>query len=479
MQIISALLGILLIISCNDQQGIQQVPITTTSEEAKSHYLKARFFQNMRQLDSAENELSAALKKDSTFAMAYMMKGMIAEDFRDRRHYIAQAMKYVPNATKGEQLWIKARNAYYGTQEGDTTEFEYFRQLVNLYPEDYFANYLFGFVNHHHGTSEIDTAIRYLNKAISIKEDFTLAIEDLAYAYMEKGNFIDAEKYASANIALLPGLAEPLNTHAEILMRMGKHRESIEVYRKVLDLNPSSAWSIIGIAANLNYQSKHREAREELNRLDDFENISDYHFRHKWRARVVSFLDEGKVDSALNVLERQKQLGLKNLTDHEPLFHAYMSYMRKTDLLFRMGDHINGKKEYQNWLAFVEATISRESTIRNIQNLGSFYNAYGHYHRGEFDLALKDLEIYQDLVGEENEKFLELKAKILWNTGQDAEALKTVHSMGQENPYYLYLAAAILKDANHSEEGAEMIEKINSMYLIDDIDLAYTRSIIQ
>ena len=473
------MLGILLIICCSERQAVEQVPLTTTSEVAKSHYLKARFYQNLRKLDSAEYELSSALKIDSTFAMAYMMRGMIAEDFQERRHYIAQAMKYAHDVTKGEQLWIKARNAYYGTQEGDTTEFEYFRHLVNLYPEDYFANYLFGFVNHHHGTSEIDTAIQYLHKAVSIKEDFTLAIEDLAYAYMEKGDFMNAEKYASTNLALLPGLAEPLNTYAEILMRMGKHRESIEVYRKVLDLNPSSAWSIIGIAANLNYLGKHREAREELNRLDDFKSISDYHFRHKWRASVVSFLDEGKIDSALNMLERQKQLGLKNLTDHEPLFHAYMSFMRKTDLLFRIGDHINGKKEYQNWLAFVEANLSRESTIRNIQNLGSFYNAYEHYHRGQLDLALEDLEIYKDLVGEENEQFSELKTKILWKTGQYAKALEIIRSLGQENPYFLYLTAIILRNKNHKEEAAILISEINSMYLIDDIDLAFTRSLIR
>ncbi len=419
--------------------------------------------------------LDKALQEDSTFALAFMMKGMVSENSENRRMYIKKAMKYAPQVSEGEQLWIKARNVFYGTQEGDSTEYEYFKKLVGLFPEDPYANYLYGFVNHHHDNFYPDTAVAYLRRSVELDKNFTLAIDDLVYAYLENGDLINARKMASQNVERLPNLADPKNTYAEILMSLGNHQESIESFEKAFALDSTSAWSIIGIAANLNYLNQHSKARKELEKLDNFKDISDYNFRHKWRARVVSYIDEGKLDSAILVLENQKQLGLKKETTHEPLFHAHMSFLRKLNLLFEMGDIENGKREYEEWLQFTKNNISRESTLKNVQDLGDYYIAYEHFHKNRFDHALQSIELYKESITEENAQYKRLMAKILWKKGNPEQALMVLVSTGLEGHSEQYLYASVLLSEGQKNEAQVWVDKINSTYLIDDIDLALTR----
>src|SRR5438876_5814593 len=53
-------------------------------------------------------------------------------------------------------------------------------------------------------------------------------------------------------------------------LKMGRHAESIEMYRKALAADPHFNSSHVGIAANLMYQEKHDAARaEELKRSEE------------------------------------------------------------------------------------------------------------------------------------------------------------------------------------------------------------------
>lgn len=461
--------------SCGKTEKINTIPITTKSEKARQYYHEARHFQNQYELDSASNRIDKALEEDSAFAMGYLLKGMVSENFETRRMNVIKALDLSPQTSNGEQLWIKARNIFYGNQEGDSTELQYFNKLVELYPQDPYANFMYGFVNHHHNNSFLDTAIAYLKKAVALDGKLTLAIDDLAYAYLEIGDFKSAEKMALRNVGLLPNLATPKNTYAEILMRLGKHNQSIESYKKALAVDSNSAWSVIGIAANLNYLNKHVEARKTLDQLDAFNDISDYNFRHKWRGRVVSFIDEGKLDSAILVLENQKQLGLSKATTHEPLFHAYMSFVRKINLLFEIGDVKNGQREYKAWLKFVEENFTRASTIKNVKDQGDFYNAYTQFHSKNYSNALNSLEKYKETINEENTQYKRLKSAILSANNNPIESLNLLKSTGLEGPYEQAEYAMILFSHGQKEEGEKWKNKVLTTFLIDDIDLALAR----
>ncbi len=475
LRILFKCIGILLLLSgCKESLDINKIPITTNAEAAKRLFLEARTLENLRKTDSANIVLDKAITLDTTFAMAYLMKGMISGDFNNRRAQIAKAMKYLPKVSEGEKLWIMGRNAFYGTGNS-SEEYDLFKQLVHLYPEDQYANYLFGFVNLHHGKSDFDQAIEYIQKAIQIKPDFTIAYNELAYAYLEKEEFEKAKEASSNYIKLLPNLPDPYDTQAEILMREGSYQESINAYNKVLQIDPSYAWSIIGTAANLNYLDRHIEARKFLTKLDDIKEMSDYNFRHRWRAEVVSYLDEGKVDSALVVLENQKQMGIKKTTTHEPLFHAYYGFLRKTRLYFEKEDWKNGLKEYEEWNEFVQKNSTQQSTKVRLQKLKDYYEAYVHFLQKDFDQANSSLQKYVTAVEKENDQYLILKAKMQYAQGNNKAALDAIKNTDLTDYYNQFMYASILEALDKKEEAKKWFNKIQNANQIDDISLALVR----
>ncbi len=474
-----SLLVLLLLLGCTKREETNnKIPITTKSDEAKELFLEARALQNVLEIDKATQLLSKAIKLDSTFAMAYLMKGMISTDFNSRRDLIANAMKHRTIVSEGEKLWILARNDFYGTGNG-SEEYSLFNQLAQRYPNDEYANYLFGFVNHHHGGTDLNTAIKHLEKAITIKTNFAIAYNELAYAYLEKKDFKKARQASSKYIELLPNSPDPYDTQAEVLMREGSYQESINSYGKVLQMNPEYAWSIIGTAANLNYLDRHAEARRFLTKLDHITEISDYNFRHKWRSKVVSYIDEGKIDSALVVLENQKQMGIQKTTTHEPLFHAYYGFLRKTRLYFEKKDWKNGLREYEQWNEYIQSNSTRPTTIKRVKDLKNYYDAYAYFLQGDLNKSETYLENYRNAIEKENDPYLVLKTKILIAQENNQTALETISKTDLTDAYHQFIHATILETLGKEEEAKKWFNKIKNANLIDNISLALARTKIQ
>ena len=241
----------------------KNIPITTSSSEARKHYIKAAELEGFLKKDEAEGLYKKALELDSTFAMAHIKLGMLRDDFDKRRLHVQKAMQYIDKLTEAEKLWVQGRNNFYGTQDG-TSEYESFQELVKHYPEDENANYMFGFVNVHHGKSQPDSAIHYFKKAIKINPKIARQYSELAYAYMAKQDFENAENTIKDYISLLPTHENPRDTYAEMLMRDHRYEESITAYDEVLKINPNAPWAFMGKAANLAFLNRFQESRREV-----------------------------------------------------------------------------------------------------------------------------------------------------------------------------------------------------------------------
>lgn len=470
------LLFILFSIGCSapTEKKLNIIPITTTSDAARDKYLKAIGLENKESIDLAEQAFQEAIQLDSTFALACLKLAMLKDDFDTRKRLIAQAMRHKDKVSKGEQLWILARNDFYGTR-GGRTELELFKDLVELHPDDPYANYLYGFVNHHHGNKEVEKAIQYLEKATELKPDFAKAQNELAYTYLEKGDFAKAREAAARYVALLPDLINPYDTYAEILMREGDYTASIDAYQKILDKEQHSPWAIMGIAANLNFLNRHSEARLFLKKLDQIPTLSDYEYRHKWRSKVVSYLDEGQLDSALVVLQAQKETGIQNATTHEPFFHAYYSFLRRTRLFFEKKDGSSGWKEYKAWNAYIQENSKSEGTKQRLTQLGDYYQAYAHLLQQKPEKAIEFLNNYKKTLKEENDQYRHLLARIFEAQGQVKEALAIAKQLDLSDAYYQYFYAKLLQKAGEKDEAKTWFTKIAKTNERNDIDLAVVR----
>lgn len=456
------------------QSSMTKIPITTTSKEALLEYEKGWLLEDRIELKKAELHYQNAVKEDTTFALAYLRLAMIQSDFNKRKSYLEKSMQYIHLVSKGEQLWINGRIAFY-LQGNSSNEFQFFKELIELYPDDERARYLFGYMNHHHGRNNIETSILYLKKAIEINPNFIKPYDDLAYAYIENKDFESSEKIIKQYIEILPESLTPHEIFAEMLMRSGQYSRSIDAYNGVLELDSAYAWAIMGIAANLNFLNRHIEARRELNKLEYCE-LTDREYRLKWRARVVSYIDEGKLDSAILILDQQKNESLSNKNKREPFFHIYYSFLRKTKLHFENNQPPKGIQEYKKWNDFIQSKIPQEKVKKLLADLSHFYKAYQAYINGDVASSNQFLDQYNNTIDETNDNYRVLKSKLLIKEKKYTEAITMLKASDISNPYNQYWLAEAYRLNGEENKAQELYKKAASLNEMNEIDYALIRS---
>ena len=319
----------------------------------------------------------------------------------------------------------------------------------------------------HHGKKEPVEAALYLKKAISIDSKFSKAYNELAYAYMSKQDFTNAEETIKEYMNLLPNHENPYDTYAEMLMRNHRYQESLDAYTKVLEINPEAPWAIMGASTNLSILGRYTQARSLLDKMNDIP-LSDYEYRHKWRARICAYLTENKIDSAITTLQQQYNESASGVNKREPIFHQYIAFSRITRLYFENNESEKGMNSYSDWKNFVSSNITNESTINNVKNLESYYTAYTSYLNENYLSAKQLLRNEGDRNSDENLLF----SKILLKEGDIDEAIKILEQLDSDNSYYQYWLLQAYRMNNMKNKSELVIERIKSLIEINNLDYA-------
>jgi len=311
-------LALLLAAACDSQSSRRQdtasgevagpgaarvVPVTTASAEARRHFEAGlKQFDNLRSPD-ARRHFEQAVAEDSSFALAYAYLAMTeatAKGFFDR---VSRAAALADRASDGERLMILALQA--GANANPAKQRQYNDQLVAAYPDDARAHLMRGFTLT--GQQEFDKGVSEFERATQLDSTFSPAYNALGYGYRSLGRYDDAERAFKRYIALLPNEPNPYDSYAELLLKRGRHAESIEMYRKALAVDSQFISAYQGIAANLMYQEQHDAARAEAQRMlraapDDGGR------RNALLLTAITYLDEGKPDDALAQLRRREDV---------------------------------------------------------------------------------------------------------------------------------------------------------------------------
>lgn len=451
------------------QEKDQKIAVTSKSKEAVELYKKGFKFEDRLEKDKAEAAYKKALELDSEFALAYLRLAMLRDDFTARENYLKEAIKHIENVSEGERLWIEAKYAFYVTRK-PPEEYAAFEKLIRLYPEDEIANYLFGYINHHHAGDDVQKAIFHLEKAIRIAPKFITPYNDLAYAYMEAKDFKNAEKIIQKYIELLPETANPYDTYAEMLMRNSQFEKSNEMYDKVLSIEPNYPFAIMGKSANLNFLERHEEARKILPQLEKMK-LSDYEDRHRWRSMMGSFVDEGKIKQGIAVLDKQNEYARQKKDNHQIFF----SHLRATRLYFEIGDWKNGLKEYKKWKDYFQTAVSDERIKQRVAILENYYKAYAEFLKGKYTSAHALLIKYDQINGSVDDESKILKARIFLKEKKAAEALEIAKTTNLSNAYNQFRLAEIYRSLGKNELAKDWYERASTHNTVNDLDFALVR----
>jgi superkiller protein 3 len=433
-----------------------EIPITTSSEEARALFVEARrMSENLRVLE-ARPLLEQAIAIDPTFASAYFLLATTAPSPEEFFSNLEMAVAHMDHASEGERLLIQANQA--GVDGRADEQMALLRELVEKYPGDARArNALAGQL--FFARQEYDAAIAEYQRAIELDPTYSPAYNQMGYAARAAGRFDEAEQAFRKYIEVLPSEPNPYDSYAEFLMKMGRFEESIAQYRKALEADPTFTASDIGIAHNQMFLGKGSEARATMDAM--FANAANDGIRANallWKA--AAWLHEGNRAKALEVLEERRAISVAK--------SDWVTISGDDGLIGRtlldLGDVQGASARFASAVQAIEkADVPegvKEATRRNhLYSQALVALATGNLAAAKEKSAEYHAAVQGPAVPFEQRQDHELLGRIALAEGNGAEAVAHLTQANQQDPRVLLLIARAHEAGGDQAAAADMLRQ--------------------
>ena len=450
--------GLLITLQTGCSQSAE-IPITTISEEARAVFLEGRQLAENIRFDEAKALLDQVIEKDPEFALAHFYRAWTAGPGKDRRDHIGHAMAMAPDVSRGERLLIESFHAVW--MENDPVKaLDLRKRLVRRYPKDKRAHWLLGFS---YGVqNEFDKAIAEYEKAIEIDQAFAPAYNNLGYANILKGEYAQSEDAFKNYIRLIPDEANPYDSMADLLTRMGRHEEAIEHYQKAAELNPTFGFSQRKVGLSQIYLGQYDEGRKSIRQAIEMEPIP-FGKVLDLEAIAFSYLFEGQPQRALAEIGKAMELAAEaKLPARLARIHSGMCYLQA-----ELG---NLAEAEQSLAACREVVAGAELTPAVVDDLADqvlFHEAFIAAKRQDFQTALAKADELKASIEagadpEEIEGYYLLLGMIYLEQGEYTQALEQLAELDQDDPFYVYQLAQGEAGMGNQDKATELYQKVAS-----------------
>jgi tetratricopeptide (TPR) repeat protein len=469
--ILSQTLILLLVILACQKQESDKIPITTSSDEARTAFQKGRDLSERLKREEAIKYFEKAITLDPNFALAHLSLAFMLTNTKETFAEIDTAASLVDKVSEGEKLYILGTQA---SVNGMTSkEREYFQKLVENYPGDERAQFRMGM--YYFRQQDYNIALGFFRRATEINPDFSLAYNILGYTHRYLENYTEAEEAFKKYIDLVPKDPNPYDSYAELLLKMGRFDNSIENYNKALKLDPHFTPSIIGIASNLNLLNKHADARTLLNELlANAQNNEDH--RQALYAITVSYVDEGNIPSGIKTLKSLLNSDRKN----EDAFSMARDIGTIGDCFYELMKYDSAMYYYNQ----VPKIILDSNLPDEIKELGRNYHKYQiakiALTLGDLTTAKKNAQEYEARAAELGNQpqiwaYHRLNGMIAMKEKEYDQALAEYNRANQQNPYIIYQIAMAYRDKGDMLLAKKYLTRAAHFNIVNSMEYAFIR----
>jgi tetratricopeptide (TPR) repeat protein len=223
--------------------------LTTVDLDAYQAYFEGETLLNRLDFDGAGKSFQTAIRRDSTFALAYYRLAYTEWWARGQqataRKHVAYAMRNLQRIPLKERYLVRALSA--GLEDGFEAQLGILRDMRRLYPDD--KEMLFGLGDAEFHSGSIDSAIVHFQATLALDPVMERALQHLTWAYQRKG--MDNEALASAQRWVEATHAiEAYEFLAGCYARVGKTEEAVaalEIARRRAPNNPIVPVRMAGI----------------------------------------------------------------------------------------------------------------------------------------------------------------------------------------------------------------------------------------
>jgi tetratricopeptide (TPR) repeat protein len=454
----------------NSESG--KIPITTSSEEARKEFLQGRDLSEKLLIQDSIQHFDKAISLDANFALAELNRAQVSPTGKEFFDHLKKAVSLADKSSNGEKLLILGNEA--GANGNAAKQKEYLDQLVAAYPNDERAHFNLG--GYYFGQQDYPKAIEHYKKATELSPTYSTAFNILGYAYRQNNDYANAEVAFKKYIELIPKDPNPYDSYAELLLKMGRFNESIAQYRKALEIDQNFINAHQGIAAAQLYSGKPDDAAAELQKITD-KARSDAERRTALFALMVVDVDSGKMDKALEDVDKQYALGEK--TNDVPGMTGDLQL--KGNIMLEMGKPDDAKALFERGLKMTQdSNLSQE--IKDNAKL------FHHYNLTRVALAKKDLttaktEAEAFRKGTESLKnpfqtkqAHELLGMIALESKDYDNAVAELQQANLQNPYDLYRMCQAYQGKGDTGKAKEFCGKAAAFNSLPQLNLAFIRT---
>lgn len=176
-----------------------------------------------------------AVELDSTFAIAWLRLGMLANTQGERLTALQQADLHKAKATDRDRYMIEAMFAVNTVGDFETAD-SLLLEMIERYPEEKDARYQLGVF--YDATDRDDEARVVIEEAVALDPFYAPGVNHLAYLAGRRGDTIGADTLSLRYLELEPGQANPLDSRGEILEMIGRHEDAREAFRAAIEIEP-------------------------------------------------------------------------------------------------------------------------------------------------------------------------------------------------------------------------------------------------
>jgi len=307
--------------------------ITTSSPEAYKYYREGMKFFLKGDYTDCITMMEMAVGIDSEFATAYRTMAVAYTDLgygEEGKDRLKKAFDLTDRVSDRERYAIQG--IYFGQSEKTYDKaIEAYTELLELYPEDDFANTNLGWL--YLDLEDWDRALDYLEGTLKRRTEAIQPYLALAYALMAKGQYdkaVDALEFYLVHISENSSIYRALT---DVYLCQGKYDLALVEADKVLSLDPSHFrnFSLRGDLAL--YQGDLTKAEGEYQKLLETKEPA----AHNEGLRKLSalYVLQGRYEDAFEQIEQGIDLGdMLGETGWKAWFHLYSAYLNlRTDSL--------------------------------------------------------------------------------------------------------------------------------------------------
>ena len=458
------------LIDCNNQQS-SKIPITTNSEKALEYFNEGIALSQKLRGQEAVYFYLKAIAEDKDFAMAYMQLAMVQTTPKLTFKYFNKANSLSKKVSEGERLTILAIEARINNDR--EKENDYYLELIKKFPADEMVHNIYG--NFLYGLRKYKGTIKHLKIALEINPELSQPYNMLGYTYRQLGDYDEAEKYFKQYIEIIKDDPNPYDSYAELLLKKGEFEESIEYYRRALEIQPKFFASIIGISTNLTLLDRHKDACDELERIESLSNDPGDLKRMHYAKAVVN-VDYRNFDKALEELKRNMSIS-KEIEDYVALGQDLMHI---GELYLIRGDYENAIKYSEKSIDYFErSSISQELKYyikrqlfvnagrvawrqNDIETLKKYTAKYKSSARKTMNL--NEIRNVHELTGHIN--LLEERYK---------DAIYEYKQANLENPIILYMMGTAYEELGDYKKSQKIYESVAHFNALNSMAYAFIR----